>query len=202
MKSTPWDQRAARVLVRPLVRTAIRPNHITFFSLVLALLGAWLIAIGIPSYMNWGAGLFVLARFLDHFDGELARQQGTLSRLGYYFDYFVGGVAHLALFVAMGFAFRNSMLGDWSLVLGFLGALSALISMVANVKIDKLMFDEDSGDAVGYPGMLGFELEDGIYLVAPITWLGWLLPFVVASGIGATVYCLWTLYSLFRLSRN
>ncbi|NQV84481.1 MAG: CDP-alcohol phosphatidyltransferase family protein [Rhodospirillales bacterium] len=28
-----------------------------------------------------GAGLFVLARFLDHFDGELARQKGMTSRL-------------------------------------------------------------------------------------------------------------------------
>ena len=49
------------------------------------------------------------------------------------------------------------------------------------------------GDAVGYPGLAGFELEDGIYLLAPITWLGWLTPFLVAAGIGVAVYCLWTL---------
>ncbi len=46
---------------------------------------------------------------------------------------------------------------------------------------------------VGYPGWAGFELEDGIYLLAPVTWLGWLEPFLVAAGIGATVYLLWTL---------
>ncbi len=47
--------------------------------------------------------------------------------------------------------------------------------------------------AVGYPGLAGFELEDGIYLLALVTWLGWLVPFFVAAGIGAPLYCLWTL---------
>ena len=144
----------------------------------------------------------MLSRFFDHFDGELARLQKTSSRLGYYLDYFVGAAAYLSLFVAMGFGFRDSELGIWAIVLGFLGAASALISMVVNLEIDKRMFDDESGEAVGYPGILGFELEDGIYLLAPITWMGWLLPFLVASGIGATIYCLWTFFSLYRLTRT
>ncbi|MEK6529729.1 MAG: CDP-alcohol phosphatidyltransferase family protein, partial [candidate division NC10 bacterium] len=37
MTGAPWDQRLARVLVRPLVGTPIRPNHITTLSLALAL---------------------------------------------------------------------------------------------------------------------------------------------------------------------
>ncbi len=53
------------------------------------------------------------------------------------------------------------------------------------------------GAAVGYPGVAGFELEDGIYLIAPATWFGWLEPFFVAAGIGAAVYCLWTAWRLF-----
>ena len=46
---------------------------------------------------------------------------------------------------------------------------------------------------MGYPGIGGFELEDGIYLIAPITWLGWLTPFFVAASIGASIYLFWTL---------
>ena len=202
MDKPPWDQRAARILVRPLAATPVRPNHITFFTLCLALAGAVLIAIGDRTAVNWGAGLFVLSRFFDHFDGELARLQATSSRFGYYFDYFVGGTAYLSLFVAMGFGFRASELGGWAILLGLLGATSALTSMVANIGIDKLLFEDGSGEAIGYPGLFGFELEDGIYLLALIAWLGWLLPFFVAASICAVIYGVWTILRLLRLRRN
>ncbi len=58
------------------------------------------------------------------------------------------------------------------------------------------------GNTVGYPGIGGFELEDGIYLVAPIVWVGWLTPFFVAAGTGAVIYCLWTLGRLVRLRQE
>ena len=57
------------------------------------------------------------------------------------------------------------------------------------------------GDAHGYPAFAGIELEDGIYLLAPITWLGMLMPFFVAATVGATVYFLWSLWTLLRLRR-
>ncbi|MGA0393992.1 MAG: CDP-alcohol phosphatidyltransferase family protein [Rhodospirillales bacterium] len=72
LKMPPWDQRIARILVKPLVKTPIAPNHLTWVSLIVALTGCWLIAQGTSSALNWGVGLFVLSRFLDHFDGELA----------------------------------------------------------------------------------------------------------------------------------
>jgi hypothetical protein len=46
-------------------------------------------------------------------------------------------------------------------------------------------------DAVGQPTAAGFDLEDILYVIAPLTWLGWLGPFVVAAGIGAPVFSLW-----------
>ena len=42
MKNPPWDQRIARVLVRPLVRTPLTPNQLTIFTLIVALSGAGL----------------------------------------------------------------------------------------------------------------------------------------------------------------
>lgn len=197
MKQIPWDQRIARVLVRPLVSTPIRPNHVTFLTLLLALAGAVLIASG-PNYAGWGATVFVLARFFDHFDGELARLQGTSSKLGYYLDYAVGGIGYAALFIGLGVCFRDS-LGYWSLTLGGAGAASALISLVSNMEIDRKTKDTDKGEAVGYPGFAGFELEDGIYLIAPVTWFGFLEPFFVAAGTGAAVYCLWTIVQAIRV---
>ena len=66
-----------------------------------------------------------------------------------------------------------------------------------------LSIDTASGseDAVGYPQFAGFELEGGIYLLAPITWLGWLQPFFVLAGIGACVYLAWTATHLVRMKR-
>ena len=203
MKNPPWDQRIARVLVRPLVKTPVTPNQLTIFTLLIALTGAGLLALGRETYANWGVGLFVLARFLDHFDGELARQKGMTSRLGYYLDYISGALSYGALFLCLGIGFYGTELGGWAIVLGASGTASAVISMFTNLGLDKqLDLNEENGhDAVGYPGYAGFELEDGIYLIAPITWAGYLMPFFVAAGIGAAIYCLWTIWTLLRLRR-
>ena len=184
-----------------MVRTPITPNMLTVATAVIALAGAGLFVPGDAYLANWGAGLFVLARFGDHFDGELARQSGKTSKLGYYLDYISGAVSYAALFFCLGLGFMDSALGNWAIVLGLAGAASALISMFLNLGIDQAQ-DLKYGDAVGYPGFAGFELEDGIYLIAPITWGGYLLEFFTAAGIGAAVYTLWSLATLLRLRKN
>ncbi len=198
MEKPPYDQRLARIMVRPLAHTPLTPNHITLLTLALGLAAAWLFAAGEAAAANWGAGVFVLARFLDHFDGELARLTGKTSRLGYYLDYISGGLSYGALFAGMGIGLAGGDLGNWALALGAAGFASAILSMFLNLDLDKAMELTD-GDAVGYPGMAGLELEDGIYLIAPITWLGWLTPFFILCGLGATVYCLWTAWTLVKL---
>lgn len=191
----PWDQRLARVLVRPLMRARVHPNYVTALTALLALLGAGLLASGHPAAVSWGAGLFVLSRFLDHFDGELARQTGRSSRLGYVLDYLAGGVSYAALFVGIAIGLRHGPLGGWLIGLGALGSACGVLAVWLNMAIDRI---RDTGAAVGYPALAGFELEDGIYLLAPITWLGWLEAFFVAACVGAGVYLLYTLGVLLR----
>ena len=204
MKDPPWDQRAARVLVRPLVATPVTPNQVTVVTALIALSGCAMLATGDADWADWGAGLFVLARFLDHFDGELARQKGMSSRLGYYLDYVAGGLSYGALFLALGMAFRDGWLGPWALAIGVAGCAAAVVSVFTNLGIDRAQSDADKEplDAVGYPGFAGFELEDGIYLLAPVTWLGLLQPFFIAASIGAAVYFLWSAWSLRRARRR
>ena len=200
-KPAPYDQRLARWLVRPLARTPVTPNQLTSVTLLLALGGAAGLATGERGGQDLGAGLFVLARFMDHFDGELARLKGASSRFGYYYDYVAGALSYAALFAGIGIGLRDGALGAWALALGAAGSTAALLSMFANLGIDREQGGDESGEAVGYPGLAGFELEDGIYLIAPITWLGGLGPFFVAAGIGASVYCAWTFWSWWRLRR-
>ncbi len=197
-KMIPWDQRLARILVRPLARTPVTPNQVTAFTLVLALAGAALLGTGDTQLADWGPGLFILARFFDHFDGELARLKGSASSFGYYFDYAVGGISYAALFGAIGIGLAGTSLGGWSLALGAAGAAAALISMFLNLGIDRANGHRADGEAVGYPGIAGFELEDGIYLLGPLTWAGFLQPFFLAAGIGAAVYCVWTFWCLVK----
>ncbi len=110
----PLDQRLARVLVAPLKRSPVTPNQITALSLGLALAAGALFSTGSARAAAWAAGLFALARFLDHADGELARLKGSASRFGYYFDYAVGAVSSAALFVGIGIGFQQGVLGQWS----------------------------------------------------------------------------------------
>lgn len=200
----PWDQRIARVLVRPLVSTPVTPNHISVLTLVMALAGAAMLAVGESLWMNWGAGIFVASRFLDHFDGELARQSGRTSRLGYYLDYISGGLSHGALFLGLGIGFQASDLGLYAVALGAGGAATSVICMFLNIDIDGHIEVQAGSqiDTVGYPTLWGFELEDGTYLLAPITWMGWLYPFFVVASIGASVYLVWTLSRAVRLRRR
>lgn len=203
MTQTPWDQRIAMVCVKPLAQTRITPNQVTLLTLIMALAGAGLFAHGDPAWADWGAALFVLARFGDHFDGELARQTGQTSKFGYYFDYAVGGISYGALFLGIGFGLSHGPLGSWAMMLGAAGCATAITCMFLNLDIDKAQDGgAETGEACGYPAIAGFELEDGIYLLAPLTWFGLLVPFFIAAGIGSVVYLTWTLCTLLRLRRR
>ena len=197
----PWDQRLARIMVRPLARTPITPNQVTIFTLVLALAATALFAVGDKTAANWAAGLFILARFMDHFDGELARMTGKASRLGYYLDYVAGGLSYGGLFLGIGIGARETFLGEWAIILGLAATGSAVLSMFLNLRIDR-QSQFEKGEAIGYPEFAGFELEDGIYLIGPITWAGYLTPFFALSAAGAVVYTLWTLSVVLRRRRT
>ncbi len=196
----PYDQRLGAHAARLLAKTPVTPNQVTTFSLLLALLAAVLFATGRAGAANWAAGFFVLARLVDHVDGELARLTGKASRFGYYFDYVAGGVSYAALFAGVGMGL-GSELGIWAPVFGVAGALVAIAALFLNLDLDKLsgLGAGETGEAVGYPRFGGFELEDGIYLIAPITWLGSLTPFFVAASASAVIYGLWTLSRVIRL---
>ncbi|NKC12360.1 MAG: hypothetical protein GKR94_09195 [Gammaproteobacteria bacterium] len=106
----PWNQRLARIAVKPLAATPLTLNQITVFTLLLAWSGAIALAHGDPSWANWGTSVFVLARFLDHFDGELARLTERTSKVGHYLDYAAGGLSYAALFAALGIGLQDSAL--------------------------------------------------------------------------------------------
>ena len=180
----PWDQRLARWLVRPFVRTRLRPNHITTLSLALGVAAGLLFARGETRAAGWGAALFMLARFVDHADGELARLTGQTSRIGYYYDYVAGALSSVALFAGIGVGYAGRPLGGWALALGLAASVAALAAMGFGLAADAR---RGSGEGP-YPQWGPFELEDGIYLIGPITWLGGLAGFFMLGALGQIVF--------------
>lgn len=181
---TPWDQRLARWLVRPFARTPLRPNHITTLSLALGVAAGLLFARGETRAAGWGAALFMLARFVDHADGELARLTGKTSRIGYYYDYVAGALSSVALFAGIGVGYAGRPLGGWALALGLAASVAALAAMGFGLAVDAR---RGSGDGP-YPQWGPVELEDGIYLIGPITWVGGLAAFFMLGALGQIVF--------------
>ena len=190
----PWDQRLARALMRPLVAARITPNQITTFSLAVGLLAAWLFASG-GAAVHVGAACFMLAFWLDHADGELARSTGRTSLFGHCYDLAAGGAVLIALFIGIGIGLRKDGLGAWPIVLGSSAGLATAVTFVLRMELER----RAGKPATRQPNLLGFELEDVMYLLGPITWLGMLQPFLVLAGIGTPLFALLVLWQCRRL---
>ena len=198
LKNIAWDQRLARILVRPLVRTSVHPNAITTLGLMMGLLAGYLFAQGDPVLANWAAGIFMFAAFVDHVDGELARLVDKTSTFGHYYDHVAVGVSYVSLFVGMGIGQRYGPLGDWGMFLGAATGVAVAAIMSVRVEIEV----REGLEAVKQGSIAGFELEDILYMVGPVIWLGYGLPFLVVAGIGAPLFLVLTAWERMRNSRG
>ena len=120
-------------ITRHLLRTDITPNHVSFFSFILAMLGAFLFFSG--GYINLviGAILAQVSSVIDGCDGEIARLKFQVTEFGGWFDavldryadafllfgltYYVYFINNNFLYIAIGFlaivgAFMNSYTAD------------------------------------------------------------------------------------------
>jgi phosphatidylglycerophosphate synthase len=178
----PWDQRLAHLMVRPLAATRVTPNQITTLSLAIGLLAAWLYAQG-GAVANVGGACFMLAFLLDHADGELARMTGRTSAFGHYYDLAAGGAVLVAVFVGIGSGLHR-------VGLGVAAGLAIAVIFVLRLELER----RAGKNATRQPNLLGCELEDVMYLLGPVTWLGLLEPLLVLAGIGAPLFALLVLW--------
>ena len=184
MSIAPWDHRLARLLVRPLASTPVHPNHLTAAGLILGLAAAVLFAQGDPGLANLAAALYMAAIFMDHTDGELARMTGKTSTFGHYFDHGAAVTNYVALFIGIGFGLGGGALGAWAMPMGLLAGIS-----VGAIFAGRFYIEERFGhDVVKQESFAGFEIEDTLYIIGPVTWLGGLTPFLIAACIGAPLF--------------
>lgn len=186
----PPDQRLARFLVRPLVYTAVTPNHLTTVRLVLGLAACAAYGMGGNLWLVVGSLLFLLSTLMDHADGELARLSGKTSKIGHLYDLAADIAVQVLLFIAIGIGLRHSWLGDSGFLLGLLaGAAVAVLFGVCQTLETRL-----GGKQAGVPRIGGFDMEDVLYVIAPITWAGGLEVLLIAATVGAPLFLAWLLW--------
>ena len=181
-----WSHAAARTLVRPLIGTWVRPNHITFMRLATGAAACGLLAVGGGPAELWSGILWLISAFLDRADGELARVGKMQSRRGHLFDYYTDVVLNSAFFLAAGFNLRHGALGAWAIPAGVLACVSmtacCLLSEAYEAKVA-------TGERV-WEGGWGFQPDDALYLLPLFVWLHWLAPILVAAAIVTSVIAL------------
>jgi putative membrane protein len=195
MATKPWDSRLAHALVLPLRHTRVHPNHITTLALLVGLGAGGLYATATQLGADLGAALWILACILDHADGELARLTGKVSAFGHRYDRAADLIVKLALFAGMGASLRNGPLRGWGLPLGLLGGASLVAIFVSR----SMLALHRGQQALEQPHAGGFEIEDVLYLIAPLTWLGWLGPFLVGVAIGTPLFASWLIWRTWSL---
>ena len=184
-----WTHKIARICVLPLINTSISPNHITVIRLITGLLACAAFA----SKLNILGGIFwLISTFLDRADGELARISGKSTEWGHKFDYYCDTFITALFFIAIGINLRDNLSGYWSISLGICAAVGVIFTEVYAEIIDQ---KKQSTGEKAYPGIMGFDFDDILYLFAPIVWLNWHLPFLIGASIGAPAFAVFTWYS-------
>lgn len=195
MIGTSWTHKLARVVVRPLVGTRLRPNHLTTLRLLTGIAACACFARGTAAGMGWGGGLWLVSAFLDRADGELARIGNMMSRRGHIYDYYTDNIVNALFFVAAGAGLRHSWLAGWAIPLGIVSAVALLVCGIFSEQLEQ----RSPPNTRAYSGRWGFDPDDALYLMAPLAWLGWLSPILVGAAIGSTAMMVITGLRLRRL---
>ena len=195
-----WDARLARSLVRPLVDSAVTPNHLTTLRLLIGLAGAWCLAQGGFGWGNAGALLIVLSNFVDHTDGELARISGKTSKIGHFYDLAADAFVTVALFVSMGAGIvaEGGQMAASPVLLGAVAGAAVALIFYLRMRIESLA--GKAGTKQAFAG--GFETEDVLYLLPLVTLSNGVEPFLLAASIGAPLFAAWVVIDYWRIARR
>jgi phosphatidylglycerophosphate synthase len=192
------DQRLAQLAVRPLARTPVTPNMLTFIGMVCGIYAGWLYSTGDRESADWAAGVFAFAVWMDHVDGEHARLTGKTSTFGHYFDHFAAVSTYLFMFIGAGAGLRAGWFGNDGVVLGVVAGL-AVVAIFSVRMWEELRHGRDS---MRLNSRYGFSIEDLLYIVAPVTWVGLLDYFIVAAAVGAPLFLVWVVREAIRRTRT
>ena len=191
---TTWTHLLARPLIRPLIGTRVRPNHLTTLRLLTGIAACLAFVPGTQAGMWWGGALWLVSAFLDRADGELARMGNMMSPQGHRYDFIADVGVNTLFFICIGFGLRHSWLGSWSITLGLVSGASILLASLFSEWLER----RSPPGTKAYSGKWGWDPDDALYLMGPLAWLGWLSPILVGAAVGATLMMFITAVRLLR----
>jgi archaetidylinositol phosphate synthase len=190
----------ARIFVRPLIGTWVRPNHLTGLRLLSGLAACALLSVGSRNTAVWSGILWVFSCVLDRADGELARMGDLRSDSGKALDFYSDMILDSFWFLGAGIGLRHSLLGEYAAPLGVLACGSMLLVMWSSELLERL--SAPGVKAFDFKGVKRFHPDDMLFLLAPFTWLGWLVPILVASSVCTPIFAIVITARYFRFKRR
>ena len=185
MSHDTWVHRMVRPVVRPLARTPVTPNQLTWLRLLAGIAAALAFSQGEDVWRNVGAALFLLSFLLDRADGQLARLSGKTSAYGHKLDLASDGLANGLAFLGLGIGLRDGIFGLWALAMGALAGLAVGAVLLLVVRIEAR-----AGEGAAELGSAaGFDPDDGMLAVPLFIWLGLQEPLLALAAVGAPLFC-------------
>ncbi len=186
----PWDVLVTQFLVEKIAHFKfIRPNHITFIRLILALSCIFMLS---RAEFVYGSFLFVMANLMDHLDGEFARFTETKSEFGHWFDLVTDGFTITGFFIALGIGFHETH-GIFPVISGFISGIAISLIFLIRSKIEQAQGKKEVKQKL----FNGFESEDILYLVPLLALTDTLIYFLYLSLIGSPIGAVIT-YIIYR----
>jgi phosphatidylglycerophosphate synthase len=131
-----------------LMRTPVRPNHVTLFCFALAVLGGVVIARGGWSNGVLGMLLVNLGSIIDGVDGELARLKYRFSRLGQWMDTLADDFGNIAYITGIALSMRAAGV-DWAVPVAVTALACFAITQTTQYLLISLVYK--SGDLAAIP---------------------------------------------------
>jgi len=124
-----FNRKLSGPLTRWFLKTSITPNQITLLSFAIGLISALLFLKGDYYYNILGVAIFQFSAVLDCCDGEVARIKSMQSRLGKWLDIVCDNIVHIAIFLAIAWAFYVLENSPFYLTLGGFASLGVSLSL-------------------------------------------------------------------------
>ena len=194
------------LLTLPLLKTKIKPNTITVFSIISLLCGFVLVVIPYPFYLKYiGWGLFFIWNILDGVDGNLARAKKMYSMKGDLLDTLGGYLALVLTYLAIGIcAYSETPLVSIFdkfiyLILGGFAAIFSIFHRLMFHKKNSTYPDEKSEKKVG-SSILNVLLKVYIgNITCPTGFLQIYFLLALIFGFSNILICLFFMFTLLEM---
>ena len=197
MSHNTWMHRLSRIiLVKPLLDTAVRPNHLTTLRLVTGVTAAGLLSVDEHPWQHIAGGGFLLAMLLDRADGDLARLTGQTSDGGHAYDLVADALCNSLIFVGLGIGLRHSAYGTLAVLMGLAAGLAVTAILWLVIRIERL----EGRRAAELGSVAGFDPDDTMVIIPICIWSSASEGLLLAAAVGAPVFALF-FYWYFRHKR-